>query len=60
MQRRDDNDPTRDMQSDVREFYRDGQQAKRGERNPYNAKTQIRAYHGWAAGYCDKWGELPK
>lgn len=60
MKQRDDNDPTRDMTADVREFYRDGQLAKRGETNPYNRHTQIKAFHGWSAGYCDKHGELPK
>lgn len=53
-------DPTLDMTADVREFYRDGQLAKKGETNPYNRLTQVKAFHGWSAGYCDKHGELPK
>lgn len=49
-----------DMSLADREFYNDGQAAAFGEANPYDRYTQIRAFHGWSAGYYDKWGELPK
>jgi len=51
---------TEGMQGDVKEFYKDGQHAKHGDKNPYNRLTQVRAFHSWSAGYCDKHGELPK
>ena len=48
------------MQGDVKEFYKDGQRAREGEKNPYCRNSQVRAFYSWSAGYCDKHGTLPK
>jgi len=53
-------DAVKNMSAGVREFYKDGQRSNEGAANPYDRKHQVRAFHGWSAGYCDKWGVLPK
>ena len=53
-------DAVKNMSAGVREFYKDGQRSSEGSANPYERTSQVRAFHGWSAGYCDKWGELPK
>lgn len=49
-----------DLRGAVKRWYEEGQNANRDDPNPYNRKTQIKKFHCWSAGYCDKYGTLPK
>jgi hypothetical protein len=55
-----DTDTTLDMSDNAKYFYDEGQTANKKDNNPYNRKSQVMAFHCWSAGYCDKWGYLPR
>ena len=53
-------DPACEMGDGVKLFYNQGQNSSRDDKNPYNRKTRIMQFYAWSAGYCDKWGDLPR